>query len=63
MNLNAVSICKNPPHDVNGVIEVPTGGEPIKYEMDKESGSLQIDRFLCTSMRMRRRRSLISAIA
>ena len=63
MNLNAVSICKNPPHDVNVVIEVPIGGEPIKYEMDTESGSLQIDRFLYTSMRMRRRRSLISAIA
>ena len=40
MNLNAVSICKNPPHDVNVVIGVPIGGEPIKYEMDKESGSL-----------------------
>ncbi len=51
MNLNAVSIGKNPPHDVNVVIEVPIGGEPIKYEMDKESGALQVDRFLYTSMR------------
>ena len=48
VNLNAVSIGKNPPHDVNAVIEVPIGGEPIKYEMDKESGSLQIDGFLYT---------------
>ena len=51
MNLNAVSIGKNSPHDVNVVIEVPIGGEPIKYEMDKESGALQVDRFLYTSMR------------
>jgi inorganic pyrophosphatase len=33
------------------VIEVPIGGEPIKYEMDKESGALFVDRFLYTSMR------------
>ncbi len=51
MNLNAVSIGKNPPNDVNVVIEVPIGGEPIKYEMDKDSGALQVDRFLYTSMR------------
>ena len=51
MNLNAVPIGKNPPHDVNVVIEVPIGGEPIKYEMDKESGALKVDRFLYTSMR------------
>jgi inorganic pyrophosphatase len=44
--LNAVPIGKNPPDDVNVVIEVPIGGEPIKYEMDKESGAL-----LYTSMR------------
>ncbi len=51
MNLNAISIGKGAPHDVNVVIEVPIGGEPIKYEMDKESGALQVDRFLYTSMR------------
>ena len=51
MNLNAVSIGTNPPHDVNVVIEVPIGGEPIKYEMDKASGALMVDRFLYTSMR------------
>ena len=51
MNLNAISIGKDPPNDVNVVIEVPIGGEPIKYEMDKESGALQVDRFLYTSMR------------
>ena len=51
MNLEAVPIGKNAPHDVNVVIEVPIGGEPIKYEMDKASGALVVDRFLYTSMR------------
>ncbi len=51
MNLNAISTGENPPHDVNVVIEVPIGGEPIKYEMDKDSGALVVDRFLYTSMR------------
>ncbi len=51
MNLDAVSIGKNPPEEVNVVIEVPIGGEPIKYEMDKASGALMVDRFLYTSMR------------
>ncbi|MBV8473377.1 MAG: inorganic diphosphatase [Hyphomicrobiales bacterium] len=51
MNLNSIAIGKNAPNDVNVVIEVPIGGEPIKYEMDKESGALVVDRFLYTSMR------------
>ena len=51
MNLDAVSVGANPPHEVNVVIEVPIGGEPIKYEMDKASGALVVDRFLYTSMR------------
>jgi inorganic pyrophosphatase len=50
MRLNAVSI-GDPPNEVNVVIEVPIGGEPIKYEMDKEAGALVVDRFLYTSMR------------
>ncbi len=51
MLLDALSIGANPPFDVNVVIEVPIGGEPIKYEMDKASGALMVDRFLYTSMR------------
>jgi inorganic pyrophosphatase len=51
MNLSAIPIGKNPPEDVNVIIEVPIGGEPIKYEMDKASGALFVDRFLYTSMR------------
>ncbi len=51
MNLSAIPTGKNPPEDVNVIIEVPIGGEPIKYEMDKASGALFVDRFLYTSMR------------
>ena len=51
MNLDAIAIGRNPPKEVNVVIEVPVGGEPIKYEMDKKAGTLVVDRFLYTSMR------------
>ncbi len=51
MRLDAIPIGRNPPHDVNVVIEVPIGGEPIKYELDKEAGALVVDRFLHTAMR------------
>jgi inorganic pyrophosphatase len=51
MRLDAIAIGNDPPHDINVVIEVPVGGEPIKYELDKESGTLVVDRFLYTPMR------------
>ena len=51
MRLDAIKIGANPPHEVNVVVEVPLGGEPIKYEMDKASGTLVVDRFLYTAMR------------
>jgi inorganic pyrophosphatase len=51
MLLSAISIGRNPPKEVNVIVEVPVGGEPIKYEMDKEAGTLVVDRFLYTSMR------------
>lgn len=51
MQLEAIPVGKNPPDDVNVIIEVPIGGEPIKYEMDKASGALFVDRFLHTPMR------------
>lgn len=50
MRIDAISIGKNPPHDVNVIVEVPVGGQPIKYEMDKEAGTLVVDRFLYTPM-------------
>jgi inorganic pyrophosphatase len=51
MRLDAIAIGITPPDDVNVVIEVPIGGEPIKYEMDKAAGTLVVDRFLHTPMR------------
>src|SRR5512134_324604 len=51
MHLAALPIGNNPPHEVNVVVEVPVGGEPIKYEMHKPSGALMVDRFLYTAMR------------
>jgi inorganic pyrophosphatase len=51
MRLSAIAIGNNPPAEVNVIIEVPIGGEPIKYEMDKEAGALVVDRFLYTAMR------------
>ena len=51
MRIEAIPAGNNPPDDINVIIEVPVGGEPIKYEMDKASGALFVDRFLYTSMR------------
>ena len=51
MRLDALAIGNDPPNDVNVVVEVPIGGEPIKYELDKASGALMVDRFLYTAMR------------
>jgi inorganic pyrophosphatase len=50
MRIDAIPIGKNPPHEVNVLIEVPMGGHPIKYELDKEAGTLVVDRFLYTPM-------------
>ena len=50
MRIDAITIGENPPHDVNVIIEVPLGGQPIKYELDKEAGTLVVDRFLYTPM-------------
>ncbi len=51
MNIDAIPIGRNPPDDLNVIIQVPLGGEPIKYEIDKASGALFVDRFLYTPMR------------
>ncbi|MGI9521796.1 MAG: inorganic diphosphatase [Hyphomicrobiaceae bacterium] len=51
MRIDAIKTGFNPPHEVNVIIEVPVGGEPIKYELDKASGTLFVDRFLYTPMR------------
>ena len=51
MRIEAIKVGANVPKEVNVIVEVPAGGEPIKYEMDKEAGTLVVDRFLYTSMR------------
>ncbi|MEQ9316202.1 MAG: inorganic diphosphatase [Henriciella sp.] len=51
MDISKITPGQNPPDDLNVIIEVPLGGEPIKYEIDKASGAMFVDRFLYTSMR------------
>jgi len=50
MDLSKIPTGANPPYDLNAIIEIPQGGEPVKYEIDKESGALMVDRFLHTAM-------------
>ena len=50
MDITRISVGPNPPVEVHAVIEIPAGGAPIKYELDKESGALFVDRFLHTPM-------------
>ena len=50
MRIEAIAIGNNPPEDINVIVEVPLGGNPIKYELDKEAGTLVVDRFLYTPM-------------
>src|SRR5579875_3265834 len=50
MDLKKIPTGPNPPHDVYAVIEIPQGGEPVKYEIDKDSGAIFVDRFLHTAM-------------
>ena len=50
MSLNSVSSGRNLPDDFNVIIEIPAHGEPIKYEVDKESGAMFVDRFMSTAM-------------
>ena len=51
MNIDLIPTGDNPPHELNVIIEVPVGGEPVKYEFDKKSGALFVDRILHTPMR------------
>ena len=51
MNIDLIPVGDDPPNSVNVVIEVPVGGEPVKYEFDKKSGALFVDRILHTPMR------------
>lgn len=50
MDLNHIPPGHNPPDDINVIVEIPFGGDPVKYELDKKSGALTVDRFLHTAM-------------
>jgi len=51
MDISRIPVGEAPPWDLNVIIEVPVGGDPVKYEMDKASGALFVDRIMHTSMR------------
>src|SRR5207237_5348355 len=51
MNIDLIPVGNDPPNSVNVIIEVPVGGEPVKYEFDKASGALFVDRIVHTPMR------------
>ena len=50
MSINNVTTGNNVPHEFNVIIEIPMNADPIKYEVDKESGALFVDRFMMTAM-------------
>ncbi len=50
MDIQRVKIGSNPPDEINVIIEVPLRSDPIKYEFDKDSGGIVVDRFLYTTM-------------
>ena len=50
MNLDRVGPGKNVPDDINVIIEIPSHSDPVKYEVDKETGAMFVDRFMNTSM-------------
>jgi inorganic pyrophosphatase len=50
MNIDQIPVGKKAPEEVNVIIEVPMGSAPVKYEMDKDSGALFVDRFVHTAM-------------
>jgi inorganic pyrophosphatase len=50
MNLDRVGSGKQLPDDINVIIEIPSHSDPVKYEVDKETGALFVDRFMNTAM-------------
>ena len=50
MDISKIPAGRDVPRDVNVVIEIPLGGVPVKYEVEKESGAMFVDRFLHTAM-------------
>ncbi|HPE59119.1 MAG TPA: inorganic diphosphatase [Thiolinea sp.] len=50
MNIDNIAVGKNVPESVNVIIEIPAQSDPVKYEVDKESGALMVDRFMSAPM-------------
>ena len=50
MNLDRVSSGADVPNDINVIIEIPSHSDPVKYEVDKETGAMFVDRFMSTAM-------------
>jgi len=50
MNLDRVTSGKDVPNDINVIIEIPSHSDPVKYEVDKETGAMFVDRFMNTAM-------------
>ncbi|MEK6733926.1 MAG: inorganic diphosphatase [Pseudomonadota bacterium] len=50
MNIEKIGAGKSAPEEINVIIEVPMGSDPVKYEMDKDSGAIMVDRFVQTAM-------------
>jgi inorganic pyrophosphatase len=50
MDVSKISLGRNPPSEIHAIIEIPVGGVPVKYELDKASGAMFVDRFLHTAM-------------
>ena len=50
MSLDAVTPGTKAPHEFNVIIEIPMNADPIKYEVDKETGAIFVDRFMSTAM-------------
>lgn len=50
MSFHNVTSGRDVPNDINVIIEIPAQSDPVKYEVDKESGALFVDRFMATAM-------------
>ena len=50
MNLDRVSSGRDLPNEINVIVEIPAHSDPVKYEVDKESGAMFVDRFMSTAM-------------
>ena len=52
MNTPSITVGSNAPNEINVIIEIPVNSDPVKYEVDKNSGAIFVDRFMATTMRM-----------